>query len=294
MLCKCKVKVYGVEPVVLIIIILGAVYFENILSCIYLVLPPVLMIKELYLTVDDFPTGTSEEMLYFLKEKGISCIIFCIGRELARQEELAVKALSMGFILGNHSYSHKAFSKISLREAYREIEKTHLLLEKIYKQAGLSWNKKHFRFPYGDKGDGMLGQVFTRGTDPKKRLKKRKIQKKLAEFGYTNIKASGVSYSYYEDFLSKERDAHWTLDVLEWCLKRKGGMFSIKNEEDVLVRLFSENPFDCRGHVPEEKYGIPFTASHEVVLMHDCEQTFTTFKTVINELKQRGYRFAAF
>ncbi|MCC9136116.1 polysaccharide deacetylase family protein [Pontibacter silvestris] len=252
------------------------------------------MKKELYLTIDDFPSRTSEEMLFFLKKKDIRCIIFCIGKELAKQEDLAIKALSMGFILGNHSYSHKAFSKISLREASKEIRKTHLLLEKLYNRAGVARDKKYFRFPYGDKGDGMLGQVFTRGTDPRKRLKKRKIQKSLTELGYTNIMAPGVSYGYYKNYLAKERDVHWTLDVMEWCLKRSSGMFDIKSEADVLARLFSENPFDCRGVVPEEKYGVTFTSSNEVVLMHDCEQTFSPFKTAINEMLAKGCRFAKF
>ncbi|MCC9166958.1 polysaccharide deacetylase family protein [Pontibacter harenae] len=250
------------------------------------------MKKQLYLTIDDFPTKASEEMLYFLEEKGISSVIFCIGKELVKHEETAVKALLMGHKLGNHSYSHKAFSKISLKEAYREIQKTDLLLDRIYEKAGVTWDVKYFRFPYGDKGDGMMGQVLKRGLDPWKRLKKRRIQKRLAELNYTNIVAPGVSYNYYQDYLARERDAQWTLDVMEWCLKKPEGVFEIKTEADVLARLFSENPFDCRGKVPEESYGITFEPSNEVILMHDNEQTFPAFKTVINEMLLRGYGFS--
>ena len=252
------------------------------------------MSKELFLTIDDFPSKAAEEMLYFLQERKINAVIFCIGKELARHENLAVQALSMGFILANHSYTHRAFSGLYLCQAYREIEKTDVLLQKIYEKAGKEWKNKYFRFPYGDKGDGTQGHVFTRSFDVKKRLHKRKIQKRLAELGYTQLVTPGVTYGYYQNFLAKERDTHWTLDVMEWCLKRTNGMFAIKNEADVQARLFAENPFDVRGEVPEEKYGLPFSSSNEVVLMHDCEKTFSSFKASITEMHDRGYRFATF
>ncbi len=252
------------------------------------------MSKVLYLTIDDFPTKTSEDMLLFLKEKNISCILFCIGKDLEKQADLAVKALQMGFILGNHSYSHPAFSKLSLKSAYKEIEETHLLLEEIHKMAGIAWRAKYFRFPYGDKGDGKMGRIFTKGYNPWKRLKKSRIQKRLSELGYTNLQTAGITYGYYQNFLAQDCDAHWTLDVMEWCLKRPDGMFNLKQEEEVLTRLFSDNPFDCRGTVPEAAYGIRYNASSEVVLLHDCEQTFPVFKNVINEMLSRGHRFAAF
>ncbi len=249
------------------------------------------MTKKLYLTIDDFPSKASEEMLYFLKEKEISCVLFCIGRGLEKQKELASMALSMGYELGNHSYSHKHFSKLSLKSAYLEIERCHLILEEVYARAGVSWNRKYFRFPYGDKGDGTGGQVFRRGDDSLKRLKKRRIQKKLAELGYSNIITPGVSYHYYKNYLEMERDAHWTFDVMEWVMKRNEGMFGLTSGQDVLNRLFQENPFDCRGVVPEENYGLMFPYSSEVILMHDCEQTFPIFKKVISRMMERGYTF---
>ncbi len=68
----------------------------------------------------------------------MACILFCIGKELEKQAELAVKALLMGFMLGNHAYSHHAFSNLTLRTAYKGIEKTHMLLDKIHKMAGMA------------------------------------------------------------------------------------------------------------------------------------------------------------
>ncbi|RDV14919.1 polysaccharide deacetylase family protein [Pontibacter diazotrophicus] len=251
-------------------------------------------LKKLYLTIDDFPTAASEDMLHFLLEKDIRPIIFCIGHTLEKQKKLAVKALSEGFILGNHSYAHQHFSRLSLKDALEDIFKADRILEEIHATAGVAWEKKYFRFPYGDNGDGRLGRIFTRSFNPWKKLKKKAIQEKLAELGYVTPAIPGILYSYYNQTLLQEKDMHWTLDVMEWCLKKEEGMFGIQKERDVLQRLFSAKPFDCRGSVPEKQYGLPCSDSNEIVLMHDCENTFDTFKNIVNEILSRGYTFSSF
>lgn len=250
--------------------------------------------KKIYLTIDDFPTITSEEMIGFLSQKKITGIIFCIGENLLKYEDVAIKALSNGFVLANHSFTHPHFSKISLKKALDEIRKTDYVLKKIYDKAGIPWTKKHFRFPYGDKGDGMLGHIFAKSDNKGKNLNKQNIQDELAVLGYVNPGISGINYAYYSDHLSRDRDMHWTLDGMEWCLKRKGGLFGLTNEKDVLHRLFSRNPFDCRGEVPEKEYGMIFPFSDEVLLLHDNEMTFQFFRTMITAIVEKGFTFGCF
>ncbi|MFD3001493.1 polysaccharide deacetylase family protein [Pontibacter toksunensis] len=251
-------------------------------------------LKRLYLTIDDFPTAASEDMLDFLVQKDIQPLIFCIGNTLQHQKRLAVKALSMGFILGNHSFAHQHFSKLSTKEALDDIAIADGLLEEIHAEAGVVWEKKFFRFPYGDKGDGRRGRIFTRSFFPWKKIKKNAIQERLAELGYAVPELPSITYAYYNQKLLQDKDLHWTMDVMEWCLKSDEGMFGIRTEGDVLQRLFSRNPFDCRGAVPEAQYGMLYSDSGEIVLMHDCEKTFATFKEVINEIHSEGYTFSGF
>ena len=57
-------------------------------------------------------------------------------------------------IVGNHSYSHPAFSSLTMKESIEEIEKCESILEKLYQTSGIERVFRPFRFPYGDKGGG--------------------------------------------------------------------------------------------------------------------------------------------
>ena len=104
------------------------------------------------LTIDDFSSKNTPAIVDYLKEKGIKIIFFAEGRKVEQFYEEAKYALKNGMIVGNHSYSHPAFSSISVEEGIAEIEKCEKVLDKLYADCGVERIYRPFRFPYGDKG----------------------------------------------------------------------------------------------------------------------------------------------
>lgn len=252
------------------------------------------MPKVVYLTIDDFPSESSAELCQLLRLKKVPATFFCIGKNLLKYHNRAVEALQSGFILGNHSYSHPHFSKISLRKAKSEIKHTDQLLDKIYAEAGMRRVNKFFRFPYGDKGDGRMGRVFTHGTKPKLRLKKRAIQGYLKSLGYQKIHHPGITYKFYSNYLGRERDIHWTIDTLDWKLKYQKNAELENASKQILKRLFDSKQIeDPRGPINEVNYGLGNSGSDEILLLHDHPSTLIFAENLFDQLFDRGFKFGS-
>jgi peptidoglycan-N-acetylglucosamine deacetylase len=110
----------------------------------------------LFLTFDDGPVFCTSDILDNLKVKGYKATFFFIGRNLNNPQlkKLAIRAVQDGHDVGNHSYSHPAFSTISVRRAEKEILSTHDLLQEVVAAAGIDPKTRDlfFRFPYGAVG----------------------------------------------------------------------------------------------------------------------------------------------
>ena len=104
------------------------------------------------LTIDDFSSKNTPAIVDYLKEKGIKVIFFATGQNVERYHEEALYALKNGMLVGNHSYSHPAFSSLTVEEGIREIEACERVLDKLYLDAGIERKFRPFRFPFGDKG----------------------------------------------------------------------------------------------------------------------------------------------
>ena len=93
--------------------------------------------KQVVLTIDDIPQKITPKMIDYLTENGIPAVMFAVGEKIEEGMDTLVYALQKGIIIGNHSFTHPAFSSLSFEECVEEIEKTDLLLEKAYKLAGV-------------------------------------------------------------------------------------------------------------------------------------------------------------
>jgi len=207
-----------------------------------------------YLTIDDSPSKYFRKKVDFLYRNNINVVFFCIGNYLEKYPKDAVYAIKKGFIIANHSYSHKHFSLLSLESCKEEIRKTDNVINKIYKKAKVKRPVKLFRFPYGDRGVGrnFILNLFTFS------YKFRSIEKYLKEMGYVNIQ---TNLKYY--FL-KGSDVFWTFDLREYKLNIKEVMkkidyFNFKNEE--------------------------------IILVHDHARTHKNFEKIINKLISKGCNF---
>lgn len=112
----------------------------------------------LFLTFDDGPIPCTGRILDLLAQTQHKATFFVIGRNLTdpKLRDLAVRALHEGHDLGNHSFSHPYFSRISAKQAEREIVSTHALIEEVVQEAGVPRERQNrfFRFPYGVSGSG--------------------------------------------------------------------------------------------------------------------------------------------
>lgn len=137
--------------------------------------------KDIYLTIDDGPRQNLENILKnIMPEDRLTFFVLGCLLENKNGHLAACNLLEKGHALGNHSYSHPNFSFISLDEAKKEIEKTHILLSKIYKDVSVK-EELLFRFPYGNPGFQVIKWNNNITGSPEK---KQELNKFLKSLGY--------------------------------------------------------------------------------------------------------------
>lgn len=220
------------------------------------------------LTIDDFSSKNTPAIVDYLKEKGIKIIFFAEGRKVEQYYEEAKYALKNGVIVGNHSYSHPAFSSLTVEEAIAEIEKCEEILDKLYADCGVERVWRPFRFPYGDKGGAN----------------KAAIQKYLKEKGFHKVDDTKLDYPWWKDFgLDKDIDTFWSFDFAEYMI-RPGSDFT---KESVWERMHDKNPKS--GAVLFEEN------NHHIILLHAHDETEEMlpeyYKQFIEHLLENGLVF---
>jgi len=175
------------------------------------------------LTIDDMPSKNTPAIVDYLCEKGIKVVMFATGDNLEKYYDKAKYALKKGVIVGNHSVSHPAFSALSLEAAIKEIEGCELILNRLYKDAGVERKYRPFRFPYGDKGG----------------KNKDAIQVYLKEKGFNKLVDTQLGYSWWQEAgFDRDIDTVWTFDFGEYNI-REGSDFKL---EDVFSRMNEKHP----------------------------------------------------
>ncbi len=109
------------------------------------------MVKELpkdkkfvALTFDDGPSKTNTPLiLEVLNSHNIKATFFMLGAKAEKNIALVEQVVEAGHELGNHSYSHSALTRGSLKSVSNELQKTKDILQKY--TTNIQW----FRPPYG-------------------------------------------------------------------------------------------------------------------------------------------------
>lgn len=175
------------------------------------------------LTIDDISSKHTPAIVDYLNEKEIKAILFATGANVEKYYDEAVYAVKHGMIVGNHSYSHPAFSALTLEECMDEIQRCESVLDKLYKDSGVERVYRPFRFPYGDKGG----------------VNKAEIQKYLKEKGFHKVDDTKITYLWWkENNLDTDIDTFWTFDFAEYNI-RLGSEFT---EKSVWERMEDTNP----------------------------------------------------
>lgn len=222
------------------------------------------------LTIDDISSGNTPAIADYLCEKGINAILFATGMNVEKYYEEAVYALKKGMIVGNHSYSHPAFSTITFDEGCREIERCEALLNRLYEDAGVERKFRPFRFPYGDKGG----------------MNKDALQVYLKENGFHKVTDTQITYPWWkENQLDSDIDTKWTFDFCEYNI-RPGSGFTMDNVWEKM-------------HDPNPSLGAALFAddNRHILLMHAHDETEAMvpeyYKLFIEHLLENGFMFEA-
>ena len=225
------------------------------------------MIRAL-LTMDDIASVNTPAIVDYLEEHKIPVVMFAWGQKVEEHYEEALYALKKGIIVGNHSFTHPAFSSITFEEGVEEIEKCEKVLDKLYKDAGVERKYRPFRFPYGDKGGD----------------KKALLQDYLSTHGFHKVDDSNITYPWWKERgLDKDIDTFWTFDFAEYNIRPNSG-FTI---DDVFKNMHDMNPGS----------GAPLFApdSYHMLLFHAHDETEEMvplyYKKVLDECLKNGVEF---
>jgi peptidoglycan/xylan/chitin deacetylase (PgdA/CDA1 family) len=182
-----------------------------------------------YLTIDDGPSGITRNLTGYLKAKGIGAILFCRGDNLEAHREVELELIRDGFIIGNHSYNHKNFDTMPEGEARVQIHRTDRIIDDLHREAGTLRAAKYFRFPYGQGGRTVRAQQAH--------------QMILCELGY------------WAPLNRPNCDWRWNLDFDDWNVTRANSSERLKtalerfervHEEMVLLLHDNEPNFETR------------------------------------------------
>ena len=246
--------------------------------------------KTAYLTIDDSPSKNFLPKLEYLIKNEMPAVFFCIGNLLEKYPDAAIKSIQAGYPIENHSYSHPHFSDLTLEACKVEIEKTDKIIDTLYQQANVKRGQKMFRFPYGDKGDMRRGLVLKKGRKFDKK-RHEAIQKILRDLDYVQPKYEGINYKFMDKAaLWDDADMSWTFDIMEWATFEDKPTLGIKGLSQVLQRIESKRPKDCRGNLWLEKRWLD-SPSSEIILLHDHPETDGIFNGIVDKLKVLNLEF---
>lgn len=220
------------------------------------------------LTIDDFSTKNTPAIVDYLKEKKINAIFFATGQNVEHFYEEALYAIKNGMIVGNHSYSHPAFSTLTMEECVDEIEKCEKVLERLYKDSGVERIYRPFRFPYGDKGGNN----------------KNTLQKYFQEKGFHKVDDTHITYHWWrENNFDTDIDTFWTFDFEEYVI-RPGSDFT---KEFVWQKMHDTSPKSGEVLFGEN--------NRHIILLHAHDETEQMlpeyYKLFIEHLLENGLVF---
>ncbi|WP_024865388.1 polysaccharide deacetylase family protein [Butyrivibrio sp. FCS014] len=101
--------------------------------------------RYVYLTFDDGPSSSTDEILDILEEYDVKATFFVCGKPSAKYKDVYARIVDDGHTLGMHSYSHKYSDIYSSLDSFKDdLDKLRIFL---YETTGV-W-ARYYRFPGG-------------------------------------------------------------------------------------------------------------------------------------------------
>lgn len=96
--------------------------------------------KVVYLTFDNgYEQGFTGKVLDVLKNKKVSATFFVTGHYIRSSEDLIQRMVNEGHIIGNHSWSHPDFTKLSKEKMKEELNKVDNTVAKLTDQKTMNY-----------------------------------------------------------------------------------------------------------------------------------------------------------
>lgn len=110
--------------------------------------------KIIYLTFDcGYENGNTPMILDALKKHNVPAVFFCVGNFLKDNPDLIKRMREEGHIVGNHTFSHPALSKMSTQDSFQaELTK----VETLYREITGEEMTKFYRPPQGQFSESNL------------------------------------------------------------------------------------------------------------------------------------------
>ncbi len=230
--------------------------------------------KQIAITIDDLPfvqelslkhaQQSTAILLSKMKQQNLKTVGFVNENSVYKFGEMDERVamleawMANGQQLGNHTFSHPSFSKLSLEDFKVETLKGEVIIEKIKQKYGQT--ERYFRYPF-----------LHTGSDS---LKKYGFQVFLKEIGYQN--------------------APVTIDADDW-LFNKVYMDAMKADNKVLMKSVAEkylkhtdNYFEYYEKLTQEVVGRPIK---HIFLCHANALNTDYFNELIGLMRKRGYTF---
>lgn len=168
--------------------------------------------------------------------------------------------IDAGFELGNHTYTHANFDKVSLQEMEDETIRGEVVTSALL--AAVGKRERYFRYPY----------LF---TGPTAELKDA-FEAFLKSRGYKNAPVTVDNSDYMFN------------DILDAALAAKDAVLAEKVKQDYL--RFVDTEFD---YFEEGARKLFHREIPQIFLLHDNEINTETLDIVLTKLEKRGYRFVS-
>lgn len=269
---------------------------------------------EAYMTIDDSPTRQTDELTDYLERKNVPAVLFCIGSAyediipcegMEQIPEPIVRAIGKGFIVGNHTYTHRRSSEMSYEEIVGEIEKTEAIIDRLYRQAGRARTHKLLRFPQIDRGCGnanvvdfskvgpyadIIRDIFLKGLNIKNVPvtqenieKKEKVQAYLKREGFVADVFNNVTFPWYTGTeMADAQDCLYTFSTSDWMMNPDFRALGYAWEYQSIDALKERIDHDPWLHSPD---------SRNIVLAHDHNNMLGVTTALIDHMLARGITF---
>ncbi|MHC2184053.1 polysaccharide deacetylase family sporulation protein PdaB [Paenibacillus sp. PvR052] len=109
-------------------------------------------LKQVALTFDDSPdTQFTPQVLDVLKQYNVRATFFLIGSQAEKYPEIVKRIVREGHVIGNHSYDHKLFTKLTDEKFKAQVLQTQKTLKSL-----IGYTPRLIRPPYGEISENQL------------------------------------------------------------------------------------------------------------------------------------------